>query len=136
MPSPTLKIDGQGFTETKKIVGFVTHPEKTSTDAAHAAAESDRIAALFFDLQIDVDRRFGWTWLDLSVLVLDLFEVAELIQPQETEVPQRRIENLAFLNHDFAPDNFVACCGIAGKGDPVNSELSVFIKLSASQMSS
>ena len=76
---------------------------------------SKLLAILFSDLQIDVERRFGFGGLYLGILVLDLIEIAQLIEPCEGLLPKRRIENLPFFNQDFAPDEFIVRLRVAGE---------------------
>src|SRR5262249_26081330 len=119
LPSSTLKRDGQRFTKPEKIIGFIAQAEESAADTAHTAIETDRIPALFFDFQIDVDLRLSRARFDLGVLSLDFLEVAQLIQPLQAHIPRRRIENLAFRNHDFPADDLVLSGCIVGKRDMV-----------------
>ena len=50
-----------------------------------------------------------------------------MVQPLKAHVPKRRIEDLAFINHNLAADDFVARRGVAGERNLVHVELAVFI---------
>ena len=54
---------------------------------------------------------------------LQHFEVAELVQTEQRDLPQPRIEQVAFVNQHFAPDHLVARGGVARKIEPANKEL-------------
>ena len=82
-----LQNNAQTFAKAQEIVRGIIQAEETPADPTDSAAETDRIAALFRDLQIDIERRFRWTRLDLGILGLDFVEIAELIEPQQTKVP-------------------------------------------------
>src|SRR2546430_13266823 len=62
-----------------------------------------------------------------GVFGLDLVEIAKLVQPLDADVPQRGIEDLAFLDHDFAPDDFVAGRRVAAEGYAIDVELAVLV---------
>ena len=131
LPCSSLQGHPDAFAKPEKIVRRIVQPHEASTDAAHPTAESDRIAALLFDLQIDVERGVRRMRLYLCVLILDLFEEAKLIEPQQTQVPQRRIEDLAFFDQHFTPDDPVSCLRIARDVDPMDCELPVFVDIDA-----
>ena len=51
----------------------------------------------------------------LGVLVdAQRFEVLELIEPEERILPRARVVDLALLQQQFAPNDFVAGDGVAG----------------------
>src|SRR6516162_5311329 len=54
-----LECDGQRLAESEEIVRFIAQAHETSADSANASVETDRILALLFDLQADVNLRFG-----------------------------------------------------------------------------
>ena len=62
--------------------------------------------------------------LDVGRLILfEDFEITELVQAQEAQLPKPRIENIAFIEQDLATDHFIARSGVPGEIDAANEEL-------------
>ena len=85
---PPWRLTRESFAESQEIVRFVTQTEEAAADAADAAVEADRVAALLFYLQIDVDLRSIGCGFTSASSGFDLFEISELVQSLQAHVPQ------------------------------------------------
>src|SRR5262249_38779617 len=119
----------EAFAEPEKIVRLVVESKKASADTADTATESDGVAAFLFKLEVDVEVGVGRVRLNFSIFVFYFLKVTELIQPQETEVPQRCVEDLTFLNENLPTDDLVASRSVPGECNAMNCELSVLINI-------
>src|SRR5262249_46459350 len=110
---------------------FVVQPKETSADPTDSAGQTKQVPLLFFDLQIDVDRRIRGVHLDFSVFRLDFVEIRQLIQTLHALLPQRRIEHLAFVDPDLEPDLLLARGRVARKRNTVHDIRLVFFDIDA-----
>jgi hypothetical protein len=62
-----------------------------------------------------------------GVFLLQHFEIAELVEPQNAVGPTARIEDVAFVQQDLAADDFVARGGVAREIDAPDEELLAFV---------
>src|SRR5260370_7422938 len=93
--------------------------DEAAAQAADATLQPDGLLALFLELEVDVDGAFFTVALDLGGLVrFDLVEVVELIEAQDAELPETLVEELAFVDHQFATNALVAPRGVASEINP------------------
>ena len=94
----------------------------------HAAVQADRVLAALLHLERDIHGVGLRIALDVGgFFLLQHFEIAELVQAQDAEVPQLGIEHVAFVEQDFAADDLVARGGVAGEIDAADEELLAFV---------
>ena len=94
----------------------------------NAAVQADRVLAALLHLEGDIDGVGLRIALDIGgVFLLQHFEVAELVEAQDAVVPQLGIEHVAFIEQDFAADDFVARGGVAREIDAADEELLAFV---------
>ena len=119
-----MPAEAQGFSEAKEVVRGVVHPDERTRDSRNTAVEADRVLAAFLHLQVDINRVCaGVAVQGVGFVLFEGLKVAQLIQPQDTGVPQRGVVNVAFVDQDFAANHFVARRGITGEIDAPNEEL-------------
>src|SRR5207302_777084 len=58
----------------------------------------------------------------------DFVEIVKLIEAKDAELPQALVEELAFINHQFAANDFVAGGGVAAEVDAVDVVLFLFVE--------
>ena len=107
-------------------------PNKCAGQPADAALQSDAVLALFVDLERQIDRAVFFVEVavgGVGIVRLELFEIAELVQAQQTEFPEARVIDLAFFEHDFAPDDLVARGGVALELDAPHIKLLAFVNV-------
>ncbi len=59
---------------------------------------------------------------------LEDFEIAELVEAQDAQLPQVGIENIAFVDQQLAADHLVASGGVAGEIDAPDEELMALVE--------
>ncbi len=91
--------------------------------------QSDGLLAFFLQFQSEIDGAFFLIAFDLDGLVfLDAVEIIELIQAQNADFPGALVEELAFIEEEFAADDLVASGGVADEVDAANVVLLLFGK--------
>src|SRR6267142_1452914 len=124
-----LSGEGESFAEAEKIVGLIGETDERAGQAADPALQTDRLLALFLELQSEIDSAFFLIALDLNRFVfLDAVEVIELVQTQDADFPGALVEKLALIEKKFAADDFVAGGGVADKIDAADVILLFFVK--------
>ena len=84
-----LRLQGERFAQAEEVVGGIVQADERSGDAGNAAVQADRILAALLDLQRDVDRVGARVALQfVGFVFLQGFEIAELIQAQDTGIPE------------------------------------------------
>src|SRR5882672_8423836 len=90
-----LSGEGESFAEAEKIVGLIGETDERAGQAADPALQTDRLLALFLELQSEIDSAFFLIALDLNRFVfLDAVEVIELVQTQDADFPGALVEEL------------------------------------------
>ena len=56
------------------------------------------------------------------------FEIIQLVQAQKAEFPQIVAEHVAFIEQQFAADDFVARAGVAGEIDAPDEKLLLLVE--------
>ena len=97
-------------------------------EAADAARQADGLFALLLELQKNVHGALLDVALDLGVLRLHRLEIIQLIQAQKAQLPQVVAEHVAFVEQEFAADDFVARAGVAGEIDAPDEELFLLVE--------
>src|SRR6266436_1138701 len=124
-----LRGEGESFAKAEEIVGLIGESDEGAGQTADAALQTDGLLALFLELQGEIDRTFFLIALDLDGLVfLDAVEVIELIQAQDADLPGALVEELTFVEKEFAADNFVARGGVADEIDAADVILLFFVE--------
>ena len=124
-----LRGERQRFAETEEIVGLVGEADKTACQATDAALQTDGLLAFFLELEGNVHGSGFAVALDFGGLVrFDFVEIVKLIEAKDAELPQTLVEELAFINHQFAANDFVAGGGVAAEVDAVNVVLFLFVE--------
>ena len=59
-------------------------------------------------------------------------EIAELVQAQQAQFPETVVEDLPFVQQQFAADHFVARGGVSGKFDAPDEELFLLVECAGS----
>ncbi len=91
--------------------------------------QSDGLLALFPQLQIEIDRAFFGVALDLDGFVFfDALEIVELVEAEDADFPGALVEKLAFIEKQFAADDFVASGGVAAEVDAADVILLFFVE--------
>ena len=127
-----LRRKRQRFAQPQEIVRLIGEPDEAARKSADAAREADRLLALLLHLQLDVHRAGLHVVLQLRVFGLDRIEIAELVQAQEAQFPVAVVEDLAFIEQEFAADDFVARRRVAGEFDAPDKKLLLLVELPAS----
>src|SRR5262249_52384531 len=124
-----LRRQAQRFAESQEVVRRIRESQEASRDSADAAAHLHGILAALFHFERDVDRIGSRVALDIRRFVLlQRFEIAELIQSEDRELPEARVEDIAFVDEQLASDNFIAGGRVAREIDTPNEELLAFVK--------
>src|SRR5208337_2849233 len=101
-----------------------------SHQPADAPLQANRLLALFLQLQQQVDGAVFRVALDLRGLVrIQLVEIVQLVQPQNTDFPCVLVEERAFVKQQLAPDDFVSRGGVSGEVDAADVVLLAFLEL-------
>src|SRR6266404_1958003 len=125
-----LRRESQSFAKTQKVVGLIREADEAAGQAADTALQPDRLFALFLQLEVDVNRAIFIVAFDLRSLVrFDLVEVVELIEAEDAHLPQSLVEELAFINRQFAANYFVAGGGVPAEVDAPDEILLLFVEL-------
>src|SRR5208282_5112106 len=112
----------QGLAEAEKVVGLIVEADESAREAADPAVEADGLLPFFPHLQGDIDRALLRAALQIHVLVLlDDLEVVELIDPQNAELPEAVVEEVALVEQQLAADHLVARGGVAHKFDAADA---------------
>src|SRR5947208_1168779 len=91
---------------------------------------TDVLLALLLELEVDVYGAFFTVALNLrSIVGLDLVEIVELIEAEDTELPEALVEELAFIDHQLAANDLVARGGVAAEVDAADEILLLLVKL-------
>ena len=127
---PVAEFGGKGerLAQSQEVIGLVAEPNKAAGDAADAASQADGLLTLFLDLERDVYCAVLKVSLDFGVLGFDRLEVIELVQPQDTDFPQAIVEQVAFVQQDFAPDHLVAGGDVALELYSADGELLLLVE--------
>ena len=109
---------------------MVGQADESARQAAHASLQTDRLLSLLVQFQEDIDRSVLGIALDFGRLIgIELVEVVELVQAQDADFPGAFVEELAFVNQQFAADDFVARGGVAAEIDAPHVILLALVKL-------
>src|SRR5258708_10450015 len=109
---------------------MIGESDEVGGQATDAALQADGLFPLLLELEVDVYRAIFVVALDFRGLVrFDLVEIIKLIEAQDAEFPQALVEELAFVNHQLAPDDFVARGGVAAKVDTTDKILLLLVEL-------
>src|SRR5581483_10995215 len=93
-----------------------------------AAVQTDRVLAALLHLERDVDGVGASVALDIGCLALfQHFEVAELVQAQDAEIPKAGVEHVAFIEQDLTADDFIARSRVAREIDAAHEKLFAFV---------
>src|SRR5208337_1109702 len=127
---PHLRRKGQRFAQSQEVVRLVSQPDESSHQPADAALQANRLLALFLQLQQQVNGALFRVALDLRGLVrIQLFEIVQLVQAQNTDFPGVLVEERAFVKQQLAPDDFVSRGGVSGEVDAADVVLLAFLEL-------
>src|SRR5579885_620146 len=119
----------QRLAEAKKVVRLIGEADETAREPAHTSLQTDRLLALFLELQSQIDGAFLGVALDFDGLVrFDLLEVIELVQAQNADFPGALVEELTFVDEQFTPNDLVARGGVAGELDASHVILLLFVE--------
>ena len=89
MRVPSCESMRQRLAQAEEVVGGVVEPHEAAGDARNAAVQADGVLAALLHLQRDIDGVGLRVALDVGRLfLLQHFEVAELVQAQDAEIPQ------------------------------------------------
>ena len=125
-----LRRKSQRFAKTEEVVGLIGEAYEAAGQAADTALQTDRLFALFLQLEVYVYRAFFVVALNLRGFVcFDLVEVVELIEAQDAELPEAFVEELAFIDHQLAANYFVAGGGVPAEVDAPDEILLLFVEL-------
>ncbi len=116
-------VEHQLVAITQEVVGAVIDADERALVAADAAGEADGLLPLLGDGQVDVHRGFLGIALDLVILLLELFEEPELVQPLDADIQEGLGERLLLHQHELAPKHLVTGAGVAEKLDLVDPVL-------------
>ena len=123
-------VYGKRLAQSKEIVGAVIETDKGAGQTADAALQSDAVLPFLMHFQREIDCAillvqvaFG----RIGIVGLELIKIAELVQAQQAQLPVMRVVDLAFLQCDFAADDFVAGGGVALELDAAHVELFAFV---------
>ncbi len=124
-----LRGEGQRFSKTQEVVGLIGEADEAAGQSTDAALQTDGLLAFFLEFEGDVDIAFLGVALDFSGLVrFDFVEIVELIQTENAQFPQALVEELAFINHQLAANDFVTGGGVPAEINPVDEILFLFVK--------
>ena len=126
----------QSFAPAQEIVGAVAEPDKGTRQTAHAAGQADAVFSFFLHLQKQVDgARFlvEMAFGDAGIVRLQHIEEAQLIQTLQADLPELRTVDLAFLQHNFAADDFVAGGGVALELDAADGKLLALVHVNVDE---
>ena len=113
-----LRGEGERFAETEEIVGLIGEADEAAGKTADAALQADGLLAFFFQLEVEIDGAFLGVALDLDGLVFfDALEIVELVEAEDADFPGALVEELAFVEKQFAANHFVASGGVAAEVD-------------------
>src|SRR5579863_3872049 len=70
---------------------------------------------------------------DIWIVGLELLEITQLVESQDTQLPEFFVINLAFLQHHFPANDLVACSRVAGELDAANKKLLPFIHVNGEE---
>src|SRR5688572_9626505 len=122
-----LQCEVQRLAITHEIICRVVQSKEAAAITTHATGKANGVLALLLYLQIDINpigfRPVGsWACLRirflLGIFILKNVKETQLIKPKQTDIHQLSAEELAFVDHHFAPDNLVASRGIAHEIEP------------------
>ena len=83
-----LRIEGQRFAQPEEVVGGVVEPHEAARDAGNAAVQPDGVFAALLHLEGNVHGIRLRIALDVGgVFLLQHFEIAELVEPQNAVIP-------------------------------------------------
>src|SRR5205823_4998117 len=125
-----LRGKSKSLAQSQKVVGLIGKANEAAGQAADATLQTDGLLALFLQLEVDVYGAFFTVALNLRSLVgLDLVEIVELIEAEDTELPEALVEELAFIDHQLAANDLVARGGVAAEVDAADEILLLLVKL-------
>ena len=123
-----IALQAEGFTQAEEVVGLVVDAQESARQAAQAAVQADGVLALFLDLEQQVHGAGFGILMGLGVLIhLERLEVLQLVEAQQAVLPQLRVVDAAFLQHQFAADDLVAGDGVALELDARDVEGLAFV---------
>src|SRR6185503_12762767 len=83
------KVHAQRFAQPEEVVRLIAQADERTRQPADATIQSDTVLTFFFYLQGDVDSVVLVIRLQRRILlVLQGFEIAQLIQPEQAQLPQ------------------------------------------------
>src|SRR5256885_7331975 len=124
-----LRGKSKSLAKAQEVVGLIRKADEAAGQAADAPLQTDGLLALFLELEVDINSAF-FTALDLRSLVgLDLVEIVELIEAEDTELPKALVEELAFIDHQLAANDLVTRGGVAAEVNAPDEILLLLVKL-------
>ena len=124
-----LRRKGKSLAKTQKVVGLIGEADEAAGQTADAALQADGLLAFFLELERDVDRSGLVVALDFGGLVrFDFVEIIELVEAQDAQFPKALVEELTFINHQIAADDFVARGGVSAEIDAAHVILFLLVE--------
>src|SRR6202008_3818599 len=101
-------LHAECFTQAEEVVGLIVKADEGSAETADATVETDRVLALFLDLKEKIDGAILGILVGFGVL-LDLqgIEIIELVETEETQLPEMAVVDGAFFEQQLAADDEV-----------------------------
>src|SRR5262245_55072712 len=122
-PVPARERDAQRFPVAEQVVRRILQPEEAPRVARNPAVELDLLPSSLFYLQVDVHRLVTVVGPRDRVLLLDLFEQPQLVQPQHRQVPVALVVRVPLVEQHLAPHHHVTRVGVADELQPPQREL-------------
>src|SRR5215510_7142850 len=122
-PVPARNRDDQRFAVAQQVVRRILQPEEAPRVARHAAVELDLLPPLLLDLQVDVHRLVTVVGPRDRVLLLDLIEQPQLVQPQHREVPVALVVGVPLVEQHLTAHHHVARVRVPYELQPMQREL-------------
>ena len=113
----------------EEVVGLIGQADEAAGESADAALQADGLFALFLQLEHNVDGALLGVALDLRLFGFDFVEIIQLVEAKNAQFPGALIEDLAFVEQQFAADDFVAGGGVAAEIDAADKVLLLFVEI-------
>ena len=124
-----LRGECERLAKAEEVVGLISEAHETAGQAADAALQANGLLAFFLELERDVDRSGLVVALDFGGLVrFDFVEIIELVEAQDAQFPKALVEELTFINHQIAADDFVARGGVSAEIDAAHVILFLLVE--------
>ena len=121
-----LRVEAKRLAQTQEVVRRVAETDEAAREARDAAVEADGVLAALLDLEGQVDdslTRIATNVGRVIVFFCDGLEVAKLVEPKDAQVPQARVEHVAFVQQQLTTDHLVAGGVVSGEVDAADKEL-------------